>query len=84
MLFDEIYLWTGIDEENIPAECKNSEFPMEISPERIAQLSEKFDVAIVHVKQQQPSRKERAKGAKPIPPKLSLRLDECGGAFKNR
>lgn len=84
MLIDEVYLWFGIDEKDIPPDVKKMRFPFEISLERIAELSEKFDVAIVHVKQLQPSRKERSKGAKPVPPKLSLRLDELGGAFKCR
>ena len=40
MLFDEIYLWlwTEIDEENIPLECEDPKFPMEISPEYAEEL----------------------------------------------
>lgn len=84
MLFDQVYLWVGIDEKDTPAEWREIKFPIDISLERIAELSEKFDVAIVHVKQTQPSRKERGKGAKPVPPKLCLRLDELGGGFRCR
>lgn len=56
----------------------------EISIEEIAELSNEYDVAIMHFAQQQPTKKELKAGAKPIPDAIALVVDVRGGSFKQR
>lgn len=82
MLIDGTWCWLG--NELLPDKFRTGNFPIKISMEDIVELSAKYDVAFVHFNQDQPSKKERAKGAKPVPPKLYLALDELGGRFRSR
>ena len=76
--------WCWLGNEVLPEKFTTGKFPVEVTMEDIVSLSEKYDLAFMHFKQEQPSRKEKAKGAKPIPPELYLVLDELGGKFRCR
>lgn len=58
--------------------------PFEFTAEDFIALSEDNDVAIMHFKQLQPSRKELGRGAKPVPDLVGLCLDVKGGKFRQR
>lgn len=82
MQIDGIWRWLG--NEVLREKFTTGKFPIEITMEDIVELSDKYDVAFMHVRQDQPSKKERAKGAKTVPPQLHLVLDELGGKFRSR
>ena len=82
MQIDGIWCWCG--NELLPEKFRTENFPFEVTMEDIVKLSAKYDIAFMHFKQEQPSRKEKAKGAKPTPPELYLVLDELGGKFRSR
>jgi len=82
MQIDGTWCWLG--NAVLPEKFSTGKFPVEITMEDIAELSGKYDVAFMHIEQDQPSKKERAKGAKTVPPKLYLVLDELCGKFRSR
>ena len=58
--------------------------PFEVTGQDIMDLLESWDVAIWHCKQAQPNRRERAKGAQPVPDSIVIALDTKGGRHRQR
>lgn len=58
--------------------------PIEVSWEEVQALIAEYDVAFMHIPQPQPSKKERGRGAKPVPHKIMLAVDVKGYGFKQR
>jgi hypothetical protein len=56
----------------------------DISMEELEELHKSYDVAIIHVRQPQPSKKQLANGAKSVPDLIMLALDTPGGWFRQR
>lgn len=83
MKVDEVRSWGGGDTW-VPTEFRGKEGPFEISEGTLDGLSQIFDVAIMNHRQQQPSKRERGRGAKPVPPRRVLWLDVLGGGFRTR
>jgi hypothetical protein len=80
MRIDIVGHWLGGE---LPEHLKG-DGPFEVSGEEILRLAETYDVAIMHHKQVQPSKREQRQGAKPMPDKLGLWLDHKGGRFHQR
>jgi hypothetical protein len=83
MQVDEVRAWGGVYDW-IPEEFRGKPGPFEVSEGMLDELSKIFDVAIMNHRQQQPSKRERGRGAKPIPPRRVLWIDVLGGGFKQR
>lgn len=84
MQVDEVRCWGGaaVKLDNLPLRVPSG--PFEFNLGLFDELSKIFDVAIMNHKQRQPTRAERARGAKPVPPRRILWIDVLGGGFKTR
>lgn len=83
MQVDEVRAWGG-SYDWVPEEFRGKSGPFEVSLQMIDELSKIFDIAIMNHVQRQPSRAERARGAKSAPPRRVLWIDQLGGGFKTR
>jgi hypothetical protein len=77
---DGVWPW-GFKE--IPEKYKEHK-AYEISMEELAELTKEYDVAFMHIKQTQPSKKEMSRGAKPVPDLFLMALDSPAGKFRMR
>lgn len=82
MQVDEVRAWGG--DAWVPERFRGQPGPFEISEVMLNELSKLFDVALMHHEQSQPTKAERGRGAKPVPPRLVLWLDVIGGKFRQR
>jgi hypothetical protein len=83
MRIDEVRTWWG-NEDRVPAWLRGKTAPFEISEAQLDELSQLFDVAVMHHRQPQPTKHERSQGAKPVPDLRVLWLDDVGGKFRQR
>jgi hypothetical protein len=81
MRVDEVSAWGS---ENWVPEKFRGPGPHELSEADLDDLSQRFDVALVHLEQDQPTKRERGRGVKSVPPRRVLWLDVVGGKFRQR
>lgn len=60
------------------------EGPFVMPIDEFLELSKEYDVAIMHLKQPQPTKKAIKRGEKPVPDKIALVVDVKGGRFTMR
>lgn len=82
MKLDCVYMWVE-PQENCPEKFRGNG-PFEVTLEDLETLSKSYDVAIMHLRQKQPTKKEQQAGALPVPDKVTLALDSIGGKFRQR
>jgi hypothetical protein len=58
--------------------------PFEVSGQDIIDLCDSWDVAIHHVPQQQPTRRQQRAGVPPVPDCIAILLDTKGGRHRQR
>ena len=80
MKFDRVRHWVGGE---LPIQYRPA-IPHTVSGEELLELSKFYDVAIMHHKQPQPTKKAIKKGAEPVPDYLILWFDDKGSNFRQR
>ena len=80
MQIKEVYSWV---DSKIPEKYKDKK-DFDITGEELFELAQTFEVAIMHIRYEQPTKKELARGAKLIPNEFYIALDEPGKHYRQR
>lgn len=83
MKVDFVVFWVGQPRPEKYAKFAG-EGPFEVTPEDLESLVADYDVAFMHYRQEQPTRKQRNAGAPEVPDLLGLCLDDRAGKFRQR
>jgi hypothetical protein len=84
MKVDFVYFWIPGEEIQKKYAKFVGDGPFEVSPEDLESLVGDYDVAFMHFRQQQPTKKQRLAGAAEVPDKVALCLDQRAGKFRQR
>jgi hypothetical protein len=80
MRFDAVAHWLGKPLPAYLVEHMADDIPMK----EIEALARVHDIAIMHQRQPQPTRRQQRQGAKYVEDKVTLWVDDLGGKFRQR